>query len=147
MDALELRYLRDWLKIPKSATRSVFTPAVFNLEPISKLAEKVRVASHTQMREKERKEKKTRLIRRLELPRREVRTMPVGTKPCEHDPFSLDLCVTSLPEEEHRENGTKKADSNVQPIFDAKLARESNLSHVSVKHSVRAEEVYQQTIA
>ena len=62
----------------------------------------------------EQERKKTRLIRRLELPRREVRTMPVGTKPCEHDPFSLDLCVTSLPEEEHRKNGTEW-DSNPRP--------------------------------
>ena len=52
MDALELRYLRDWLKLPKSATRSVFMSAVFNLEPILKLAEKAKVASHTRMREK-----------------------------------------------------------------------------------------------
>ena len=88
VDALELRYLRDWLRIPNSATRSVFTSAVFNLEPISKLAEKARVASHTRMRE--------------------------------------------------------KADSNVQAVLDVKVARESELKYDSVKHSVRAETVYQQ---
>ena len=38
IDALELRRLRNWLKIPKSATRSVFTSAVFNLKQILKLA-------------------------------------------------------------------------------------------------------------
>ena len=86
IDALELRYLRNWLKIPKSATRSVFTSAVFNFEPISKLAERARVASHARMRE--------------------------------------------------------KADSNVQAVLDAKIAREAGLKYESVKHSVRAEEVY-----
>jgi hypothetical protein len=86
MDALELRYLREWLNIPKSATRSVFTSAVFNLEPISKLAERARVASHARMRE--------------------------------------------------------KADSNVQAVLDAKIARESKLKFASVQHSVRAEETY-----
>ena len=86
LDALELRYLRNWLNIPKSATRSVFTSAVFNLEPISKLAERARVASHARMRE--------------------------------------------------------KADSNVQTVLDAKIARESELKYDSVKHSVRAEETY-----
>ena len=84
MDALELRYLRDWLNIPKSATRSVFTSAVFNLEPISKLTERARVASHARMR--------------------------------------------------------KKADSNVQAVLDANIARESELKYDSVKHSVRAED-------
>lgn len=40
MDALELylRFIREWLDTPTSATRSVFTSAMFNLEPISKLA-------------------------------------------------------------------------------------------------------------
>ena len=88
IDALELRYLRKWLKIPKSATRSVFTSAVFNFEPISKLAERARVASHVRMRE--------------------------------------------------------KADPLVLAVLDAKIARESELQYESVKHSVRAEEYYQQ---
>ena len=87
IDALELRYLRTWLKIPKSATRSVFTSAVFNFEPISKLTERARVASHARMRE--------------------------------------------------------KADQNVQAVLDAKVSRESELKHESVRHSARAENLYQ----
>ena len=88
MDALELRYLRRWLKVPKSATRSIFTSAVFNFESISKLAERARVASHVRMRE--------------------------------------------------------KADPNVQAALDAKVSRESELKYESVRHSVRAENLYQQ---
>ena len=52
LNALELRYLRNWLKISKSATRLLFTSAVFGLESISKLAERARVAAHARMREK-----------------------------------------------------------------------------------------------
>ena len=36
----------------------------------------------------------------------------------------------------------EKADSNVQAVLDAKIARESELKFDSVKHSVRAEESY-----
>ena len=87
MDALELRYLRSWLKIHKSATRSVFTSAVFNFGPISKLTECARLVLHARMRE--------------------------------------------------------KADQNVQAVLDAKVSRESELKHESVRHSARAENLYQ----
>ena len=87
IDALQLRYLRNWLKIPKSATRSVFTSAVFNFEPISRLAERARAGAHARMRE--------------------------------------------------------KADPNVQAVLDAKIAREHELKFDSVRHSARAEAVYE----
>ena len=51
LNALGLRYLRKWLSIPPSATRPLFSSAVFDFEPTSKLASRAIVGAHTRMRE------------------------------------------------------------------------------------------------